>query len=103
MMCIYVGQPSADAGFIAMSLTYGTEFYLPFIDHLGDTHFDHPADCLAFSVIVYLVVRSNVNKVPIPNILKTIVQDATYYFLVIFASHLLLIFQLWTASVSTSS
>jgi len=100
--CSYVGQPSAEAGFITMSLVYGTELLLSLIDHLGDTRFDHPADGLAFSVIVYLVVRSGAKKVPIPSILKTIAQDATYYFLVIFASHLLLMFSLWTASVSTS-
>ena len=103
MVCSYAAQPSADFAFIIMSLIYGTELHLPFIDHLGDTHFYHHTDGLAFSVIVYLVVRSNVHKIPIPSILKTIAQDATYYFLVIFASHLLLMFQLWTASVSTSS
>ena len=104
MMCSYVAQPSADiVAFIIMSLVYGTELHLPFIDHLGDTNFDHHTDGLVFSVIVYLMVRSNVHKIPIPSILKTIAQDATYYFLVIFASHLLLMFQLWTASVSTLS
>ena len=103
MVCSYVVQPSADAAFIIVALIYGMELHSPFINHLGDTHFDDHADGLAFSVIVYLVVRSNVHKIPIPSILKTIAQDATYYFLVIFASHLLLMFQLWTASVSTSS
>ena len=59
--------------------------------HLGDAHSDHPTDLLAFSVVVYLVVRSNVYKVPIPSLLRTIARDATYYFLVIFTSHLALV------------
>ena len=65
-------------------------------------HSDHPVDVLAFSVIVYLVVQSNVDKVPIPSLLKTIVQDATYYFLVIFTSHFVLVMFLAFASVSKS-
>jgi len=67
------------------------------------SHSDHPADMLAFSVIVYLVVRSKVIKVPIPSLLKTMVQDATYYFLVIFTSHLVLLIFLVFVSVSTPS
>ena len=66
-------------------------------------HPDHLADVLAFSVIVFIVVRSNVRNVPIPGLLKTIVQDATYYFLVIFTSHFTLMMFLLFASVSTSS
>jgi len=101
-MCTFKGHLSGEIGFIAMSLAYGTELHLSSIDHIEDTHSDHPADVLAFSVIVYLVVRSNVDKVPIPSLLKTIVQDATYYFLVIFTSHFVLVMFLAFASVSTS-
>jgi hypothetical protein len=36
------------------------------------------------------VVQANVNKVPIPSLLRTIAKDATYYFLIIFTSHLAL-------------
>jgi len=66
---------------------------------LGDTRSDRPTDILAFSVIVYLVVRSNVKKDPIPKLLKTIAQDATYYFLVIFTSHFVLVMFLAFAEV----
>ena len=71
--------------------------------HLREAHFDHSPDLLAFSVIVYLVVRSNVYKVPIPGLLRTIAQDATYYFLIIFTSHLVLEMFLVFASVRISS
>ena len=71
--------------------------------HPGDTHPDHLPDVLAFSVIVFLVVRSNVTKIPLPSLLKTIVRDATYYFLVIFTSHLVTAMFFWFASVSTSN
>ena len=96
-----MGKLPVEIGFIAMTLAYGIE--LLFIGYIEDVHPDHPADILAFSVIVYLVVRSSVRRVPIPSLLKTIVQDATYYFLVIFTSHLVLVMFLAFASVSTSS
>ena len=86
-----------------MTLAYGTEILLSFINHLGDTHPDHLPDLLAFSVIVYLAVRSNVNKVPISRLFKTIVRDATSYFLIIFTSHLVLVMFIFFASVSASS
>jgi len=70
MMCVFTGPWFAQVAFPIMSLTY---------------------DLLAFSVIVYLVVRSNVNKAPISSLFKTIAQDATYYFLVIFTSHFVLV------------
>ena len=69
---------------------------------LGDTHSDCLADFLAFSLIIYLVIRSKVNKAPIPNLFKTITQDATYYFLFIFTSHLMVVLFLWFASVRIS-
>ena len=73
------------------------------VPRLGGIHPDHPADSLAFSVIVYLVVRSNVNKVPILRLFKTIARDATYYFLVIFSTHLVFILFLLFANVRISS
>ena len=72
------------------------------IVHLGDIHSDHPSDVLAFSLIVYLVVRSNINKVPVPGLLRIIARDATYYFMVIFTSHLVLVLFLAFASVRIS-
>ena len=59
--------------------------------HLGgDSDSDHPTDFLTFSLIVYLVLRANLYQHPMPSLFKTIAQDATYYFLVIFTSHLML-------------
>jgi len=76
----------------------------PFSFHPGDrAHSDHPADFLAFSVIIYIVVRSNINRVPIPWLFRIIVRDATCYFLFIFTSHLLVVLFLWFASVRVSS
>ena len=88
-----------------MSLLYGTKLLLSFVleARLGDTRSDRPTDLLAFSVIVYLVVRSNVDKVPIPGLLRTIARDATYYFLVIFTSHFVFVMFLALASVRISS
>ena len=64
-----------------------------------DTRSDYPADLLAFSVIVYLVVRSNISNFPIPTLLKTIARDATYYFLLIFTSHVIFVLVLLFAKV----
>ena len=102
MMCTFTGNLPVEIGFIAMTLVYGAEFLLSFIGHPGDIHSDYPPDLLAFSVIVYLVVRSNVKKDPIPRLFKTIARDATYYFLVIFTSHLVVVMFLAFASVSIS-
>jgi len=72
------------------------------IFHLGDTHSDDPPDILAFSLVIYFVVRSNVNEVPIPHLLKTIAQDATCYFLVIFTSHVVIMLCILLATVRIS-
>ena len=103
MLCTFTGKLSVEIGFIAMTLAYGMVPLLLFIGYIEDIHLDHLTDTLAFSIIVYLVIRSNIRKVPIPSILKTIVQDATYYFLVIFTSHLMLVMFLAFANVSTLS
>ena len=71
--------------------------------YLGDTDSDYPTDILAFSFIIYLVVRFNINEVPIPSLLRTIAQDATYYFLIVFTSHLVLMFFILFANVRISS
>jgi len=68
----------------------------------GDTGPDYSIDLLAFLVIVWLVVRSNINKLPMPTLFKTIAQDATYYFLVIFTSHFVFEMSLLLARVRIS-
>ena len=103
MICFFVEDRPLEIGFTAISLVYGTKHFSSLRPHIGDTHPDHPPDSLAFSVIGYLVVRSNVYRVPIPTLLKTIVRDATYYFLVIFSSQLALMMFLLFASVSILS
>jgi len=50
-------------------------------------------DTLAFSIIIFSVERQHLALIPgAPNLLEKLVHDATLYFLVIFSSHLLLIF-----------
>ncbi|KAF9644220.1 hypothetical protein BDM02DRAFT_3122279 [Thelephora ganbajun] len=68
-LCIFVRHRPLEIGFTTISLLY---------------------DFLAFSLIIYLVARSNVYKSPIPSLLWTIAQDATLYFMFIFTSHLVL-------------
>jgi len=61
---------------------------------LAGTHPDSSPDVLIFSTIVYIALRSNLYQFRIPSLLRTIVQDATHYFLVIFTSQLLLVLTL---------
>jgi len=69
----------------------------------GDTTSDHLADLLAFLLVVYLVVKSDRDKVPMPILFKTIAEDATYYFLLIFSSHLVVELVFLSARVRISS
>ena len=48
------------------------------------------------------MVRSNINKVPVPGLLSIIARDATYYFMVIFTLHLVLVLFLVFGSVRIS-
>jgi len=76
-MCAFAGSESVEIGYTVISLVY---------------------DLLAFSLIIYLVARSNLNKVPLPELLMIIAQDATWYFLFIFTSHLMVVLFLLFAS-----
>ena len=82
-----------EIGFTILSLVYGARPPLAFRVVRGSS-VDYSADLLSFSVIVYLVVRSNVYKFPVPSLLKIIARDATYYFLIIFSSHVVFVFTL---------
>ena len=50
----------------------------------------HIPDFFAFSLTIFLAIRTMEPGIKIPTILKTLVEGATLYFLVIFTSHLLL-------------
>ena len=70
----------------------------------GDTHADYPTDLLAFLIVVYLAIRWNVYRGQMPGgLFRTIVRDATHYFLVIFTSHVALEMTLLFARVSILS
>jgi hypothetical protein len=48
------------------------------------------SDCLAFSLIIFMAIKSRTVGLRIPRTLKVIAEDATRYFLVIFTSHFVL-------------
>ena len=58
------------------------------------------SDFLAFSVIIFLAMTSEARGLRIPSILRTIAEDGTRYFLVIFTLHLVLEMTLNFARVS---
>jgi len=101
VLCNFVGRTFLDIAYNALSLAYGRKLFVFHPD--GEAHSDHPPDLLTFSVIIYLVVRSNVYKVPIPSLLRTIAEDATYYFLVIFTSQLVFVMFVVFANVGILS
>jgi len=72
-----------EIGYTTLSLVYGTRFPLSL---LGEFRSDHPTNFTAFSLIVYAVLQSNKYQRRML-LFKTIAQDATYYFLIIFTSH----------------
>jgi len=62
-----------------------------------------PTDSSVFLVIVVLAAKSGIAGYKMPRGLRTIVQDATIYFLVIFTSHLVFEMTLVFARVSIST
>ena len=98
--CIFVQHGPVEIGLTTLSVVYGTKLILFFI---LETPTPIIPDLLVFSVIAYLVIRSYTNGVPVPSLLRTIAQDTTYYFLVLFTSHVMLVLFLSFASVSISS
>lgn len=60
-------------------------------------------DFLAFSLTMFLAARSTIPGLKVPMILRTVAEDATRYFLVIFTSHFVLEMTLGLGRVSTTS
>jgi len=51
-------------------------------------------DCLAFALIILLVTKSKASGLKVPRLLGIIAEDATWYFLVIFTSHFVVVMTL---------
>ena len=60
-----------------------------------------PTDTAIFLVIVFIAAKSGIKGYKVPRVLRTIVQDATVYFLVIFTSHFIFEMMLIFGRVST--
>ena len=59
-------------------------------------------DSLAFLLILFLTARSEKQGLKIPTILRTMAEDATRYFLVIFSAHLAFVLTLNLGRVSAA-
>jgi len=59
-------------------------------------------DFFAFSLIIFLAAKSRTADLRVPTVLGTIARDATWYFLVIFSSHLVLEMTLTLGRVSAT-
>jgi hypothetical protein len=60
----------------------------------------HTLDLLAFTLFILLAKRSKASGLKVRLVLDIIAEDATWYFLVIFSSHLVLVLTLNLARVS---
>ena len=82
----------------AISLFYG----LPFPKGLPTPAHQVTTDASVFLVIVALAAKSGFKNLKMTMILRTVLRDATAYFLVIFTSHFVLEMTLLLARVSVS-
>jgi hypothetical protein len=69
------------------------------LDRIGDMC---APDALAFMVIIFQARRSRVPGLKVSNILSTIAEDSTRYFIVIFTSHFVLVMTLNLGRVSAT-
>jgi hypothetical protein len=60
-------------------------------------------DSLAFSLIIFLAIKSKVSSAKIPTVLGAMAEDATRYFLVIFSTHFVLEMTLVFGRVSATA
>jgi hypothetical protein len=84
-----------------LSLVYGVSCSSPLGISIAATDHLFVEDALAFSIIVYSMKWRGLTRAQgVPSLLDKIVRDATVYFVVIFTSHLLLVFFEFFAPVS---
>ena len=88
----------------ALSLVYGVFYSSSLCIPTAATNHLFVKDAVAFSIILYSMKwRGRTRAHGVPSLLDKIVRDATMYFVVIFTSHLLLVFFEFFAPVSDFS
>lgn len=68
-------------------------------DRIDDVH---PPDVLAFSLVVFWARKSGASGLKLSTLLDAIAKDSTYYFMVIFTSHFVLVMTLNLGRVSVA-
>jgi hypothetical protein len=89
-----------EIAYTAISLFFGSLFF--FFRRVPSQPTGVTTDLWAFVVIIVLAAKSGIKGFRMPSIIRTIIQDATIYFLVIFTSHFVLEMSLLLARVSIS-
>lgn len=100
-LCVFTRHRKVEIAYTAISLFYGPPFFLSF-RRVSFQLTRVTTDFSAFVVIIVLAAKSGIRGFRMPGILRTIVQDATIYFLVIFTSHFVLEMTLLVARVKIS-
>lgn len=88
-VCYFLVHRAVELGYPAISILYGMKPSAAF-PPTGDIFSHYPTDLLAFVLIIYMALGSGMYQFKMPSLFRIIAQDATYYFLVIFSSHLTL-------------
>ena len=100
-LCVFARDRPIEIGYTCISLFFGETTHLRQVRLQSLTHFQ---DLAAFAVIIGFGLKSGLNATVVsisrPTIVKTIVQDATIYFFIIFTSHLVFVVTLVFARVS---
>jgi hypothetical protein len=96
-LCIFSRHKVLEVVLTGISLLYGEK---QFFEPNKRTDFACEPDFLAFLVIVFTAKRSRTPGVGTPSLLSIIATDATWYFLVIFTSHVVFAITLDVARVS---
>ena len=97
---MFARERPIEIGYTCISLFFGKATHTPTLHtHSGASPV---SDSAAFTVIIGAGLKSGLgaNAVGRPSIVKTIVQDATIYFFMIFSSHLVFVLTLVFARVS---
>ena len=98
-LCEFTRSPRFELAYVSLSLFFGNS--LRASSNLSHSTQASLLDVMAFSVIVFISVGTGLSLPDgRPGILRTILEDATVYFLVIFSSHLLTVVVASAARVS---
>ena len=101
-LCIFVRHRTLELVFTSISLVYGALVRYTIPPAVLIPRITHESDSLAFSLIIFMAAALRAPGLKVPGILRTIAQDSTRYFMVIFTSYFVLTMTLTLGRVSVA-